>query len=75
MEHLRLFASVGSAIASFCSAERSRKEFGAGDYRAGWYLIDDDAIELDDPVGWEPLIHGRAWSVSLTAEPACPALT
>jgi hypothetical protein len=28
---------------------------GAGDYRAGWYLRDDDAIELDDPMGWEPL--------------------
>ncbi len=31
------------------------KAFGAGDYRAGWYLLDDDAIELDDPRGWEPL--------------------
>jgi hypothetical protein len=32
-----------------------RGTFGAGDYRAGWYLRDDDAIELDDPMGWEPL--------------------
>jgi hypothetical protein len=42
------------------SLERSRRggrrgTFGAGDYRAGWYLRDDDAIELDDPMGWEPL--------------------
>jgi len=34
---------------------------GAGDYRAGWYLLDDDAVELDDPVGWEPLTQDRAW--------------
>jgi hypothetical protein len=54
---VRLFATVGSAIASFWSAERSQKAFGAGDYRAGWYLLDDDAVELDDPMGWEPLIH------------------
>jgi hypothetical protein len=20
-------------------------------------LLDDDAIELDDPMGWEPIIH------------------
>jgi hypothetical protein len=31
--------------------------FGAGDYRAGWYLFDDDAIELDDPMEWEPIMH------------------
>jgi hypothetical protein len=27
------------------------------DYRAGWFLLDDDTIELDDPMGWEPLTH------------------
>jgi|SRR5262245_5124270 hypothetical protein len=54
---VRLFISAGSAIASCWSEERSRGAFGAGDYRAGWYLLDDDAIELDDPIGWEPLIH------------------
>jgi hypothetical protein len=54
---VRLFVSTGSAIASFWTAERSRKAFGAGDYCAGWYLLDDDAIELDDPMGWETLIH------------------
>jgi hypothetical protein len=59
---VKLFVSAGFAIASFWSAERSRKAFGAGDYRAGWYLLDDDAIEVDDPVGWEPLIQGRASS-------------
>jgi hypothetical protein len=37
--------------------ERSQKEFGARDYRVGWYLLDDDAIEFDDPMGWQPLIH------------------
>ena len=52
-----LFVPAGSAIASYWSAERCRKAFGAGDYRAGWYLFDDDAVELDDPMGWEPLTH------------------
>jgi hypothetical protein len=37
-----------------------RETFGAGDYRAGWYLLDDDAIELDEPMGWEPLTHACA---------------
>src|SRR5262245_27613010 len=54
---VRLFFSVGSAIASFWSEERCQRTFGAGDYRAGWYLLDDDAIELDKPMGWEPLIQ------------------
>ena len=58
---VRLFVSVGSAIASFWSEERSQKVFGAGPYRAGWFLLDDDAVELDDPMGWEPLTHDRAW--------------
>jgi hypothetical protein len=56
---VRLFASVGSAIASFwsvdepigweplTSVERSRKAFGPGDYREGWFLLDDDAVELN----------------------------
>ena len=51
---VRLFASLGSAIASFWTAERSRKAFGAGDYRAGWFLLDDEAVELNNPMGWEP---------------------
>jgi hypothetical protein len=54
---VRLFASLGSAIASFWTAERSRKTFGAGDYRAGWFLLDDEAVELNNPTGWEPLTH------------------
>jgi hypothetical protein len=54
-----LFVSAGCVIASFWSTERSREAFGAGDYRAGWFLLDDDAVELDDPVGWEPLAHAR----------------
>src|SRR5262249_15346612 len=36
---VRLFVSGGSAIASFWSEERCQKTFGAGDYRAGWYLL------------------------------------
>jgi hypothetical protein len=57
---VRLFNSGGSAIASFWSEERCQKTFGAGAYRVGWYLLDDDAIELDDPTGWEPLVHDHA---------------
>ena len=52
---IRLFFTVGSAIASFWSAERCQKAFGAGDSRAGWYLFEDDVVELDDPFAWEPL--------------------
>jgi len=51
------FASIGSAIVSFWTEERSQKEFRAGDYHVGWYLLDDDAIEFDYPMGWQPLIH------------------
>jgi hypothetical protein len=54
---VRLFASFGSAIASFWTAERFRKAFGAGPYRPGWFLLDDEAIELGNPMGWEPLTH------------------
>ena len=57
---VRLFVFAGSVIASFWSEERCRETFGAGDYRAGWYLLDDDAIELDEPMGWEPLTHSCA---------------
>jgi hypothetical protein len=63
---VRLFGSVGSAIASFWTAERSRQEFGPGDYREGWFLLDDDAIELDEPTGWEPLTSDCAWLESET---------
>jgi hypothetical protein len=54
---VRLFVFPGSAIASFWSEERSQKAFGPGDYCPGWYLLDDDSVELNDPTGWEPLIH------------------
>jgi hypothetical protein len=39
-------------------------------------LLDDDAVELDDPMGWEPLAHeiDGVWfeneTLSLTLEPA-----
>src|SRR5437660_1386699 len=45
-----------AAIASFWSEERCQKTFGAGYYRAGWYLLDDDTIELDEPSGWQSLV-------------------
>jgi hypothetical protein len=54
---IRLFLSAWSAIASFWSEERSQQAFGPGNYRAGWYLLDDDAFEVDEPVGWQPLIY------------------
>jgi hypothetical protein len=57
---VRLFVLAGSMIASFWSKERCRETFGAGEYREGWYLVDDDVVELDDPLGWEPLTHAYA---------------
>jgi len=69
---IRLFASVGSAIASFWSAERSRKAFGDGDYRAGWFLLDDEAIELDDPMGWEPLTSDSGLRAPFGRDPGLP---
>ena len=65
---IRLFLSAESAIASFWSEERSQKAFGPGNYRAGWYLLDDDAIEVDEPIGWQPLIHD--WFETATLDEA-----
>jgi hypothetical protein len=59
---VRLFVVAGSVVASFWTEECCREVFGAGDYRAGWYLLDDDVIELDEAVAWEPLTHGCARS-------------
>jgi hypothetical protein len=56
MRAVRLFVFAGPLIASFWSEERCRETFGAGDYREGWFLLDDDAVELDDPIGWEPVV-------------------
>ena len=53
---VRLLGCAGFAIASFWSVERCQEAFGDGDYRAGWFLLDDDADEVDDPIGWERLI-------------------
>jgi hypothetical protein len=73
---VRLFVYAGSFIASFWSEGRCRETFGAGDYREGWYLVDDDVVELDDPWGWEPLTHACARvdneTVSLMPEPVLP---
>jgi hypothetical protein len=45
-------------------------------YRAGWYSLDDDVIELDEPMGWESLTHACARSenktVSLMPERVLP---
>jgi hypothetical protein len=38
-------------------------------------LLDDDAIELDDPIGWEPLTRDGSWpeqSRPLMQEPLLP---
>ena len=75
---VRLFASIGSAVASYWSAERSRTAFGPGDYRVGWFLLDDDTVELNDPIGWEPLTHeiDRVWFEKATERlmPEAPVL-
>jgi hypothetical protein len=42
----------------------------------GWYLLDNDLIELDEAIGWEPLTYASARSenqaVSLSPEPVLP---
>jgi hypothetical protein len=42
----------------------------------GWYLLDDDAIELDDPLGWQPLTDACARFENetglVTLEPVLP---
>jgi len=73
---VRLLVFAGSVIASFWSEERCREAFGAGDYREGWHLVDDDVVELDDPFGWGPLTHACARfeneTVSPMPEPVLP---
>jgi hypothetical protein len=73
---VRLFGFAGWVIASFWSEQRCREAFGAGDYRAGWYLLGDDVIEVDAPIGWEPLLHACARSenetVSIMPQPVLP---
>ncbi len=68
---IRLFVSAGFAIASFWGLERCQDAFGDGDYREGWFLLDDDAVEVDGPIGWEPLIPAGIphEMVLLTAQP------
>jgi hypothetical protein len=55
---VRLVLATGCAIGSFWSEERSQKTFGPGNYRPGWYLLDDDSVELDAPLGWAPRCTG-----------------
>ena len=66
---VRLFLATGCAIGSFWSEERSQKAFGAGDYRPGWYLLDDDSVELDDPMAWVPITELAAPDVNSTVIP------
>jgi hypothetical protein len=66
---VRLFVFTGSVIASYWTEERCRGVFGAGDYRAGWYLLDDDIVELDEAMGWELLTHACARSENETVSP------
>ena len=49
---VRLFVPARFAIGSFWSVERSQKAFGDGSYRAGCFLLDNDEVEVDDPIGW-----------------------
>jgi len=56
-------------LSLFWSEERCREAFGAGDYREGWYLVDDDVVELDDRFGWEPLTHACARFENETVSP------
>ena len=71
---VRLFVCAGFAIASFWGVERCQDAFGDGDYRGGWFLLDDDVVEVDDPIGWEPLIPAGIpnETVLLTAQPFLP---
>lgn len=66
---VRLFVCAGFAIASFWSVERCQQAFGDGNYRGGWFLLDDY-----DPIGWEPLIPAgiKHEAVLLTAKPFLP---
>ena len=40
----------------------------------GWFLLDDDVVEVDDPIGWEPLISAGIphETVLLTAQSFLP---
>jgi hypothetical protein len=71
---VQLFVFAGSVIASFWREGRCRETFGAGDYREGWYLVDDDVVELDDPLGWEPLTHAcaRFYNETVSLMPVLP---
>jgi hypothetical protein len=66
---VRLVLATGCAISSFWSEERSQKAFGPGDYRPGWYLLDDDSVELDDPMAWVPITELAAPDLHATVVP------
>ena len=39
---------------------------------AGWFLLDDEAIELDDPMGWEPLTSDSGLRAPFGRDPGLP---
>ena len=53
----------GDPSRASCRDAEFQQTNGPGDYRVGWFLLDDDTVELNDPIGWEPLTHeiDRVW--------------
>jgi len=43
----------------FGPRDAAGKRLGLGTI-CGWYLVDDDVVELDNPWGWEPLTRACA---------------
>lgn len=50
---VRLLTPDGPVIASWWTSRRSVETYGPGNYRSGWFRVDDDTIEIDDPEGWQ----------------------
>jgi hypothetical protein len=51
---VRLVLTDLTVVASWWTVGRSWTAFGPGAYRPGWFLVDDDSVEVDRPQGWEP---------------------
>jgi hypothetical protein len=73
---VRLFVFAGSFIASFLQRRTLPGNVWGWGLSGGWYLLDDDAIELDDPLGWQPLTDACARFENetglVTLEPVLP---
>ena len=53
---VRLVLTSGERVlAWWWSPEMSALFYGPGDYRAGWFACADSSVEIEDPVGWEPM--------------------